>query len=55
MAEIIRRGVDKVLSEVAEPSPDELVRRAIAAAGRFHSAARDAALHHDGYLSEAYK
>ncbi len=55
MAELIRRGVETVLSDVPEPSRGELVRRAIAAGDRFHSSTRDAALHHDGYLSEAYK
>jgi len=55
MAELIRRGVEKVLSDVPEPSPDELVRRAIAAAGKFHSLTRDAAIHHDDYLSDAFK
>jgi hypothetical protein len=35
-------------------SGEELVRRAIQAAGRFHSSRSDVSRRHDDYLDEAY-
>lgn len=62
--EAARRGVsisalvrDAVDSSLARPSPvtdrNELARRAVAAAGRFHSARGDLAKRHDDYFADA--
>jgi hypothetical protein len=54
MAELIRQGVDLILSQSSERSPDEIYRRAAQAVGRFRSGTHDAAVRHDAYLSEEY-
>ncbi len=54
VAELIREGIDGVLRYASAPQPDELRRRAMEAAGRFHSSRRDIASCHDGYLADAF-
>ena len=54
VAELIRRGVDAVLDRESARSGEELARKAIQAAGRFHSSHSDVSRRHDDYLSEAY-
>jgi hypothetical protein len=54
MAELIRQGVDLVLSQGSERTPDEISLRALQAVGRFRSGAHDASVRHDAYLSEEY-
>ena len=54
VSELIRRGIDAVVSELAVPSRDELVQKAIGACGRFRSSRRDVAQNHDQYLGEAF-
>lgn len=55
MAEVIRRAVDEKIRERAGEAPwDERVRRALAAAGKFRSGAKDVAERHDAYLADAY-
>jgi hypothetical protein len=54
MAELVRQGVDLILSQGGERTPDEIYRRALQAAGRFRSGTRDASVRHDAYLSEEY-
>ncbi len=51
MAELIRRGVDRVLENGAVDR-DELWRRSIAALGKFHSGQTDLAENHDLYAFE---
>ncbi len=53
MAELIRRGIDLVLSW--ENTREERVRRALSAAGRFHSGTHDLSANHDRYLEEALR
>jgi hypothetical protein len=53
MAELIRRGVDKLLEHSIDP--DEQRRKAIAAAGRFRSGQGDVSTRHDDHLAEAYR
>jgi hypothetical protein len=50
MAEIIRRAIDR---EVLANRQD-LMRRALAAAGTLHSDVTDLSTRHDDYLAEAY-
>jgi Arc/MetJ-type ribon-helix-helix transcriptional regulator len=55
MAELIRQAVDILLRSSGEIDQEERKRRAIAAAGRFHSGHGDLSTEHDRYLSEAYQ
>jgi hypothetical protein len=54
MAELIRQGIELVLSNGGELDPDEMHRKAREAAGRFNSGSRDGSVRHDEYLSEGY-
>jgi hypothetical protein len=54
VAELIRRAVDEQLRAAGSLDPDERKRRALAAAGRFHSGQSDLSTAHDQYLSEAF-
>jgi hypothetical protein len=54
MAELIRQGVDLVLSQGSERTPDEISRRALQAVGMFRSGTHDVSVRHDVYLSEEY-
>lgn len=55
MAELIRRGIDKVLESNGGNLQQERVRRAIQAAGRFRSGLHDVSVNHDKYLAEVYR
>jgi len=54
MAELIRQAVDAFLNTSPDIDRDERKRRAIAAAGQFHSGLGDLATEHDRYLNGAY-
>ncbi len=54
MAEVIRRSIDRYLSASVDRDRNELVRRARAVAGRFHSGAGDLSARHDQHLAETY-
>ncbi|MBE3063720.1 MAG: hypothetical protein NT005_08255 [Spirochaetes bacterium] len=54
MAELIRQGIDTMLAQSGEQSPEELYRRAARAAGRFRSGKHDVASRHDRLLAEEY-
>jgi len=54
VSELIRQGIDAALSQEAAPTRDELVRRAVEAAGKFRSSRHDVARRHDRYLGEAF-
>jgi hypothetical protein len=47
VAELVRRGVDAALARESAPPIEELYRRAIQAAGRFHSSRRDVSRKHN--------
>ena len=55
VAELIRRSVDELLQEAVGTDIAERRRRALAAAGRFHSGKTDISTNHDDYLAEAYQ
>lgn len=55
MAELIRDAVDDLLRASGSVSVEVRKRRALAAAGRFHSGQSDIAKEHDRYLSQAYE
>lgn len=55
ISELIRRSLSRVLDQEAEVSPQDRLRRAVAAAGRFASGRRDVSGKHDEHLAEAYK
>ena len=52
MAELIRRGVDRVLTSGITTTPERNKRKALAASGRFRSGRRDVSVHHDRYLAK---
>jgi Arc/MetJ-type ribon-helix-helix transcriptional regulator len=54
MAELIRQAIEMLLARGVEKSDEDLRRRAIEAAGRFHSGRRNVARDHDEYLSEDF-
>lgn len=56
VAELVREAVDMLLQTKRETMipADERRRRAIAAAGRYHSELSDLAENHDVYLAQAY-
>ncbi|NOR83394.1 MAG: ribbon-helix-helix protein, CopG family [Ardenticatenales bacterium] len=55
VAELIRRSVDELLQKAVGADLAERRRRALAAAGRFHSGKTDISRNHDDYLAEAYR
>jgi hypothetical protein len=55
VAELIRQCVDDLLRRTTDVGMAERRRRAIAAAGRFHSSRTDISTNHDDYLVEAYR
>ena len=55
MAELIRQAVDDWLRSTETVDREERKRRAIAAAGRFHSEVSDLSTAHDRYLAEAFE
>ncbi len=54
MADLIREAVDAHLRKARWVSREELIRRSLESAGRFHSGCPDVAVEHDRYLDEAY-
>lgn len=55
VAELIRQSVDTLIRSLGEIGDEERRRRAIAAAGRFHSGVSDISTKHDDYLAEAFQ
>ena len=55
VAELIRQSVDTLIRSSGEINIEERRRRAIAAAGRFHSGASDISAKHDECLAEAFQ
>lgn len=54
IAELIRQAVDSFIKSSAVIDIEERKKRAIAAAGRFHSGISDLSTAHDKYLAEAF-
>jgi len=54
VADLIREGVDRRLTERTAISRDERIRRALAGVGKFSSGQRDASAKHDKYLADAF-
>jgi hypothetical protein len=55
VAELIRQSVDALIRSSGAIDVEERRRRAIDAAGRFHSGASDTSAKHDEYLAEAFR
>ena len=55
VAELIRQSVDELLLKVGGADMTERRRRALAAAGRFHSGRAGISTKHDDYLAEDYQ
>jgi glycerol dehydrogenase-like iron-containing ADH family enzyme len=54
-AELIRQSVDRLIQSAGAVDMTDRRRRAIAAAGQFHSSQTDLAVEHDRYLEEDYQ
>ena len=50
---VVRKAVDDGLGASAKPSREELVRRSLAAMGRFHSGTGDVSARHDEYFADS--
>ncbi len=55
VAELIRQSVGVLIRSAGEIDMEQRRRRAIAAAGRFHSGVSDISVKHDEYLAEAFQ
>ncbi len=55
LAELIRQGVNTLMCLSCEVPIEERKKRAIVAAGRFHSGKKDISAKHDEYLTEAFR
>ena len=55
VAELVRLGVDRLIRSQRPADRQELRRRAIAVAGRFHSEDEDLSAEHDRYAAEAFE
>jgi hypothetical protein len=55
IAALIRESVDLLIRTAGLVDEEERRRRALEAAGRFHSGQPDLAAEHDRYLAEAYR
>lgn len=55
IADLVRQGVDKVLSAEHRPGPKERLERARSVVGQFSSGATDVSIDHDGYLAEPFE
>ncbi|QUL99372.1 MAG: ribbon-helix-helix domain-containing protein [Candidatus Fermentithermobacillus carboniphilus] len=53
LAEIVRRAVDRMISEYRGSERDDCISRAIAVAGKFRSGLGDLSVEHDKYFVEA--
>jgi len=54
LAEIVREGVDTVIRNRLRPPRKELIKRALALAGRYPSGKHDISRRHDDYLADDY-
>jgi len=50
---VVRKAVDDSLAASAKPSREELVRRSLAAMGRFHSGTGDVSARHGEYFADS--
>ena len=55
VAELIRQSVDNLTRSTSGIGLEERRRRAIAAAGQFHSGHTDLSVEHDRHLAEVYE
>ena len=55
ISELVRNGVDHILSHAERGEHRDWAQRAIAAVGRFYSGRADVARRHDAYLAAAYE
>lgn len=55
VAELVRLGVDQLISSKRIVDPEELRRRALSVAGKFHSGDEDLSTDHDRYTAEAFE
>ena len=55
LADLVRQGVDLYLRTEGRRDREELIRRALKAAGRFSSGSSDGCAEHDRHLAKAFR
>jgi hypothetical protein len=55
VAELVRMGVDQLIRAQMGADKQELKRRALDVAGKFHAGDRDLSSEHDRYAAEAFE
>jgi len=55
IADLVREGIEKVISQWGRPDREKQVERAISLAGRFGSGSSDVSKDHDKHLAEIYR
>ena len=55
ISELVRNGVDHILSHAERRKHGDQAQRAVSATRRFHSGRTDVARRHDAYLAATYK
>jgi hypothetical protein len=55
VADLVREGVDQVLSTTRRPGPEDRIERAKRVVGLFASGTQDGSRDHDRYLAEAFE
>ena len=55
MAELVREGIERVISARPRPNRQAQVERAVRLAGKSSSGSPDGSRRHDRYLAEAFK
>ena len=55
MADLVREGLDHVVSARPRPNRKEQIERAIRLAGQFSSGSSDGSRNHDRHLAEAFR
>ena len=55
IADLVRQGVDLYLRTEGRRDREELIRRALKAAGRFSSGSSDGSAEHDRHLAKAFR
>jgi hypothetical protein len=55
IAELVRQGVELYLDTQHQPDRGRQIERALRAAGKYSSGAKDVSANHDRYLAEAFR
>ena len=53
--DLVRKAAELHRSNQITTDPEQIIKKALAVAGKFSSGASDVSVHHDDYLAEAFK